>query len=306
MLVDQQAMIDEIKSLPCFVEHVVEVAAISAGLSQHCFNVSLINDLTDKNAHYFVKSLSDSLLENSQVMSAKLASTIAISPKVIYHNHQWLVTEFIDGRTLDTIQMAVEEKIDIAVNLLSKLHQLTSITSIPRFCVAAMIEQQINQDCFSEAQQTFVNVLMQKHFTFPTGTNTGTNTDINTVLCHGDVNFSNIIIDQQQKPWLLDFECTFVGDAEFDIAMFITVNLLSTESVVDSIASYQTQTDCLLSPVLIEEYIACCYLLNGLWYQGHAQASANKAQYLELAFQQYQGFDQLALCETKLTDLLLP
>jgi len=298
MLVDQQAMIDEIKSLPCFVDHVVEVAAISAGLSQHCFNVSLFNGLTDKNAHYFVKSLSDSLIENSQVMSAKLASTIAISPNVVYHNHQWLVTEFIDGRTLDIIQMAVEEKIDIAINLLSRLHQLTSITSIPRFSVAAMIEQQINQDCFNEAQQTFVNVLMQKHFTFPTGTNT--------VLCHGDLNFSNIIIDQQQKPWLLDFECTFVGDAEFDIAMFITVNQLSTELVVESIASYQTQTDCLLNPALIEAYMACCYLLNGLWYQGHAQTSANKAQYLGLAFQQYQGFDQLALNETKLTDLLLP
>jgi len=302
MLVDQQAMIDEIKCLPCFVDHVVEVAGISAGLSQHCFNVSLINDLTDKNAHYFVKSLSDSLIENSQVLSAQLAAKLSISPEVIYHNDDWLVTEYIDGRTLDTIQMAVEEKIDIAVSLLRKLHQLTSITSIPRFCVAAMIEQQINQDCFSETQQTFVNVLIQKHLTFPTGTNTG----IKTVLCHGDVNFSNIIIDQQQKPWLLDFECAFVGDAEFDIAMFITVNQLSTESVVDSITSYQTQTDCLLSPVLIEEYIVCCYLLNGLWYQGHAQASANKAQYLELAFQQYQGFDQLALCETKLTDLLLP
>ena len=126
-----------------------------------------------------------------------------------------------------------------------------------------------------------------------------------TVMCHGDVNFSNIIIDQHSKPWLIDFECAAIGNVEFDIAMFIAINHLPDNYLEYIFDCYQKHNNVSISHSLVQSYLACCYLINGLWYQGKSNDIESGSNYLMLANKQYKQFDLLNLSKKKLVKILL-
>jgi len=309
--------IAQIKQLPCFVGDIASacsngsargddffsVEPISAGLSHRCFGVS-ITTLTDTKT-YFVKSLTgheDTSI--NEVSSARLAMTESITPKVIYSCREWLVTDFISGQMLAANDIPVEEKIALSMPLLAELHQIKSTRNISSLSIQQIVNSQIGVSKLSFDKQLMLQTLCQQILTFDEGDTK--------VLCHGDVNFSNILIDRQDKAWLIDFECSFIGCAEFDLAMFIAVNNLPMSQLPTVISHYQcalaVKADEMfngtLNEVLIHSYLACCYLINGIWYQNNAVSREVKAQHLALARQQYQAFDQLNLSPLKLVNFL--
>lgn len=44
--------------------------------------------------------------------------------------------------------------------------------------------------------------------------------DRSNVLCHGDFNFNNILIDRKDNPWVIDFEYSFSNSKYYDIGKF--------------------------------------------------------------------------------------
>ena len=44
--------------------------------------------------------------------------------------------------------------------------------------------------------------------------------DRSNVLCHGDFNFNNILIDERDNPWVIDFEYSFSNSKYYDIGKF--------------------------------------------------------------------------------------
>jgi len=298
--------ISKIKQLSCFDivsggDNFCSVEPIATGLSHSCFKVSLINSTTKETSNYFVKSLTGH--ENTsanEVISAKLAMAQSIAPKVIFSSTQWLVTDFVNGQILTTVDISTQDKISTAIALIAKFHQAKANNKIHSLSIEQIVKSQISSANLTVNKQVMLKCLCEQILAFDEGNNK--------VLCHGDVNFSNILIDKQRKAWLIDFECSFIGCAEFDLAMFIAVNHLPISSLPLIISHYQqtlaTSYNTPLNKQLIHAYLACCYLINGLWYQNNALSPATKKQYLALALQQYKAFDQLQLSSLNLVSLL--
>ncbi|MDG1752502.1 MAG: phosphotransferase [Thalassotalea sp.] len=290
--------IKRIKELICFDGHICAIERVFLGLSHHCFIVTAVNFDSQKSAKYFVKLLSHhSSTEKNERLVAQSAATSQISPNVIYHTQDWLITEYIEGYTLFENHYSVDKKIAVAMKLLHKFHQLSPIEQVTSLSLKLLIDEQIRINEFTHTQQTFLAHLNQKITTFEQVAEP--------VICHGDLNFSNMIIDKQKKAWLVDYECTSIGCAEYDVAMFIAINNLSNHDYSHIFQCYQGKSNKTLNLELIQSYLACCYLINGLWYQEKSKKEIESDQYIELAYQQYHQFDLLNLNENKLVNMLL-
>lgn len=99
-------------------------------------------------------------------------------------------------------------------------------------------------------------------------------------LCHGDINWHNVIVDQNEQPKLIDFECAVFAPFEYDIAMYIAINDVTQSELTEVLTWYRVNKPCstkcavslpTLNNELIQYYLTSCYLLNGLWYLCQAQ-----------------------------------
>ncbi|WP_206486223.1 phosphotransferase [Thalassotalea sp. G2M2-11] len=295
-MAELESVIAEVKQLPCFVGRQCHVTAIEQGLSHACFKVEQLNSTGENIASYFVKYLSpiEQCLSNER-QAMQLAFEVTLSPHIVYSNTTWLVTAFIDGELLAQTSITEQAKIDIAVKLLNRCHQIPLNGEISSLTVDEIIERQLVEAPLQAKQRAVLNTISQQITQFQE--------QGEQVLCHGDMNFSNIIIDHQQTPWLIDFECAFLGFREFDLAMLIAINQLPVEIMAVS-KSYQSISGKPINEKLVNHYLPCCYFINGLWFYQRGQQS-NSSFYLQLAKQQFQLFDQLKRVPNSLTKLML-
>jgi len=192
---------------------------------------------------------------NSEVKAWQKASSMGLSPSIIYSNEQWLVSEFVEGKTLDVKELSIDKKIDIALNLLIKCHSIKH--DLSPLQPQKTIEIMLNADCFSGIEQNFTRALFCK-FPLP-------EPDNNLVFSHGDINFSNIILTKSQA-WLIDYECACLAEREFEIAMFLAINKLNSVEVLYAISSYEELSGYKVIQSKLDAYLLYSYLLNGLWY----------------------------------------
>ena len=313
---EQKKLMHDIHQLPCFKQQAIEVSPIAFGLSHFCFHViqspaknpSQIAVPEGYHQHYFVKYLvKDTAEASSESVVAELAADFGIAPKVFYRSDTWLVTEFIDGRLLSQIPLFGNEKVQIAIQCVNQCHQLKPANDVPSLSISAIVSRQLEQ--VLKIKNT-PNQTLEKDLTLLCQQVVSFNEVGEKVLCHGDVNFSNILIDEQQKPWLIDFECAFIGYREFDLAMLMAINQLPLDSLNYLIKQYQDESSKTLDTSLVKRYLACCYVINGLWFFHHASTTSatsitsSSEHYLELAQQQCQLFDRLKSLPIGLSALL--
>lgn len=302
MLSKEESAINTINQLSFFAPFSCIIEPIFKGLSQLCFKVTATHNITNITSIYFVKSIAAQQVNMSnEVISASLSVSISLSPDVVFHCSNWLITEFVEGNSLFERDMEMAKKIDVAVSALQKFHTLTPANKMISVSIEEIIDTLINNEFFLASQKMLLQSCKEKVITFEPS--------VSKVLCHGDANFSNFLIDQDNKCWLIDFECSFIGDAEFDIAMFIAINNLlqiplNPIHLAQAIKCYSAYSDYVLDEPLIYAYLACCYLINGMWYHAQMLHAKNNVKFLELARQQYQCFDQLGLCEFQLEGIL--
>jgi len=254
-------VIDSLKSLSCFTE-IREVSLLTGGLSQTCVKVITSTQL------FFAKKLNNETADG-EVNAAITAAEQGISPNVIYHDRHWLVTEFVNGMTLARAELNVDAKISIALKLMARCHHLSiskheqSIPSLDtRQSVNALL---VNPASFLPLQRDILDKL--------TSTLTDTidslicKTESLSVLCHGDVNFTNILLGKNQRSWLIDFECAHRAPVEFDLAMLIAVNDLPVDNQKKIVDEYTTLVprEC-INLALLDHYILYSFYINGLWY----------------------------------------
>ena len=267
-------MMQQLSALACF-DHVEAIKPIVAGLSSQCFQVNA------DNKQYFAKQSPT----DNEVIVGKLAATYKISPKVLYHDQLWLICEFIDGDNL--ANLSEDEKITAAIKLMTQCHQInlesTKVTELnPQQITKTLIEQSHFANKKKVALAQLANSLLSQ---LPNASNQ--------VVCHGDINFSNILISPKNKAWLVDFECTCIAPREYDLAMFIAVNNIDENKISTIISQYQR----LSLPIKIElkllySYLAFSYFINSLWY-AHAYQNSNDTTFINLQKQQWQQYISL-------------
>lgn len=293
-------MKDALSALPCFTQ-VDSISIIASGLSQHCFKVTADNKV------YFAKTLSD----NTEVLVAECAGKSDLGPSVIYHDQHWLISNFIDTDNLALSTLGADEKIKHAINLMVQCHQLNVMPA--ELSTADIIESLLKNPHYSTRQKAALFQLAELILEPLT-------ISLNNVCCHGDLNFSNVLMNQAQNTWLVDYECACIAPIEYDLAMFIAVNSLDNNDRTRTIEQYETQSSVCIDLELLNHYLLFCYFINTLWYFNayHEKAlveemTEDTAVLLKHAQKQWYGLHSslkvnnsplLSRLSSKLTDIL--
>lgn len=274
-------MKESLSALPCFTE-VDKVLTITSGLSQSCFKVNADNKV------YFAKTIND----NTEVAVTISAAKLGLSPTVIYHDSDWLINSYIDANNLALSTIATHDKINHAIKLMVQCHQLKVIPT--ELSSEDIITSLLNNSHYTTLQKTAL-LQLAKCIVAPL------NNSKNGVCCHGDLNFSNILINREQITWLVDYECACTAPIEYDLAMFIAVNNLNSNEITLIIEQYEALSLVKVDPLLLNAYLQFCYFINALWYfnayhekpQPENNTSENKQVLLNHAQQQwYVGRDR--------------
>ncbi|MBA6352546.1 phosphotransferase [Colwellia sp. BRX9-1] len=296
---------EEIKALPCFIHRDCKIERLTGGESHQCFKVTVNKNTIEQN--FFVKSFAGhQQTAQAEIASHLLAANMGVAPAIIYHSAAWLVTEFITGDSLSgfykqqTVSVA-NNKVTVAMYLMVKTHQLTPPENHPVLAIEELLYHQASNSKLSQSQHVALKKIISE-ITPPQAKHN------HLVLCHGDVNYENIRVsalftneNPQKHTWLVDFECSCLAEAEYDLAMFIAINEFSVNDIDALIQDYQQFTNATIDKEKVCAYFACCYLINGLWYfeAGYQHKQAQKL--MAKAHQQFVLFDQLGLLTEKIT-----
>ena len=279
-----------IYALPCFDE-IIYIELLNGGLSHTCMKV------TTTTQAFFVKKLN----KNSSSNEALISHTVSInahfsqlSPQVIYTDNNWLVTEFVEAKPLTSLYKTEPACIDISLDIMVKLHTLPAANNLPILDIKQSIHELISKlsEALPEklAHLNTVALSVADKLSLHTA---DSNPDI--VLCHGDVNYTNILIDNKSTSWLIDFECASLAPREFDLAMFIAVNNLSIAKIKCLILQYEKLTSGVkLDSTLLTYYLLYSYFINGLWYFDRNNKPDKKAPLCSLGLEQWRAFDCFA------------
>jgi thiamine kinase-like enzyme len=264
-----------LRDLACF-NHVESINEIASGLSQHCFTVHADDKL------YFAKTLHSNVESKAALSTAKNG----LSPAVFYHDQQWLITEFVNGDSLALSEIDKTDKINCAISLMVQCHQHSA--ELPELTPVAIIDDLIFSGNFS-AQKKDEYLRLSKSIIPPL------KSSVESVCCHGDLNFSNVLVDHKKNAWLVDYECACTAPAEYDLAMFIAVNNIAENNISEIIEQYERQSPATkINSQLLQSYLVFSYFINSLWYN-NAYQSQNDITLLSLHQQQWQRFISLAV-----------
>lgn len=309
-------VIASLTSLPCFDE-IISITLLTGGLSQTAIKVSTAKQV------FFAKKLNHDTA-NTEISCALISSnkgagqdqTNPLSPAVIYYDKHWMVTRFVEGNTLAKAEISNEEKVSTALALMAKLHQrnygslnqtiqpLNTTLSVKRLLTQPRSFLARQSELLSEVTDSLscnINRLIDE-------------SGSPSRLCHGDMNFTNILVESNQKNWLVDYECAHFAPAEFDLAMFIAVNNIPLNQLNDIIADYMNlnqQYHC--NKALLNHYLLYSFFINGLWYFDNniddenidKMSGEQHCLFHRLAKEQWSAFDNFALtCSIDLPKLI--
>jgi len=265
-------MVQPLSTLTCF-NHIETIVPIIAGLSSQCFDVHA------DNKRFFAKQI---ITSNESTISIQAAS-LNISPKVIYHDRHWLITQFIDGKNLSISQHTIDEKILIATKLMAQCHQIA--VKPVELAPESIAHSLINKAHFPNLQkkqllQIANQLTSQLEYT------------ANLVCCHGDLNFSNILFSLKKEALLVDYECACTAPVEYDLAMFIAVNNLAKDQIATILEYYKVNSNIDIDLLILNHYLLFCYFINGLWYMD-AYHKTDLSKFARLAKQQWKNIHGL-------------
>jgi thiamine kinase-like enzyme len=281
----------KIKSLTCFDDINIEnIAVIPQGLSHISFKVTTTGFNDDYFVKYFdandesfnkelllAKAFANNVIEKGTIEQSTLAisqtnkqdHSQCFTPRLIASEDDYIVYQFIAGQSLLQSSYSENDKASICIQLMTKLHQCRADLPVlnMQVVIANLMTPLRKTSVFNEQQHDVINTFYQQ---FIQGFSVKGH-----YLCHGDLNFSNVICSSPVNVTtinyhLIDFECAFLADREFDLAMLIAINDLPLDSVSVLIKKYHqhSQGKVSLSRYLVTCYLVFSYLINGLWYLG--------------------------------------
>jgi len=301
-----QSNLNTLKSLPCFTT-ILEMSLLAEGMSHNCFKVTTPEQVL------LAKKLNQETAI-TEVFSALTCSKKGLSPKVVYHDNDWLVTVFIAGTSLAQSELESTKKISTALRLIAKLHQLDlpqDNQSFPTLDTAKSVNHLLTNTVLFNQYQIHKLMSITKILTNDINTQISLHS-IPNVVCHGDLNFTNILIDNlitenREKPWLIDFECTHLAPVEFDLAMFVAVNNFTHQQLSEIITRYsKLAPNYRVNYKLLTCYILYSYFINGLWYLDNVNHSKADTDFRTLAIEQWSTFDSYAVKQSVALPKLLP
>lgn len=230
---------------------------ITAGESHFCFKV------WQGEQQYFAKYIGDRDASN-ELVTLKVASLSGLAPILHYSDKDWIITQFIEHSSLsEYLQLEGEDEataISRAIKAMALCHKMSA--DIEPVDFNSLLNSITNHDFISAAIESTINTLRSDLFELSSVESL--------VLCHGDINFSNVLVSPSGDDILLiDYECSSYAEREFDIAMMMAINDISQDKVLEVIAQYEKFSG-LKSPKRsiekVTRYMVLSFYINALWF----------------------------------------
>ncbi len=222
---------DNILSIPVWDQN-IEITKIDGGLTNQNFLV------TDNINKYFVRvgeDIPEHLVSRSNELNASIAAaSLLIAPKVIYHNKNIQVIEFLKSKTLN--DQDVREKINDIILLIKKVHK-----EIPKklngqsiiFWVFHVIRHYAN---FLEKKESkyknMLSDLLEKSLKLEEKSS-----PYDIVFGHNDLLPANFL-DDGQRLWLVDWEYAGYNTPLFDLGGLASNNNFSNDEEIFLLENY--------------------------------------------------------------------
>ena len=222
---------DNILSIPVWDQN-IEITKIDGGLTNQNFIV------TDNINKYFVRvgeDIPEHLVSRSNELNASIAAaSLLIAPKVIYHNKNIQVIEFLKSKTLN--DQDVREKINDIILLIKKVHK-----EIPKklngqsiiFWVFHVIRHYAN---FLEKKESkyknMLSDLLEKSLKLEEKSS-----PYDIVFGHNDLLPANFL-DDGQRLWLVDWEYAGYNTPLFDLGGLASNNNFSNDEEIFLLENY--------------------------------------------------------------------
>ena len=287
---------------------ITQLIPIEHGISQQCFYVQIQNKLT-LNFHNYVVKVYQHCKDITSLREYKaycaFNNTWPNSAKLIAYTDNLLVLEKINGDTLTDYRLKgapLNDLLTLSVNAMFDLHQLPKPDF--NFCLPVSFEK-VFEGLFTSFEAQHNNAQRLSHQVYlphPILARSKQNIQIlieqiNTlnknndlVICHGDLNFGNMITDQLALIHdtellvdnilckIIDFESLCLMPPEYDIAMALAINELPESLIAQMCSLYQFKRNstgshcsqvikhCVLNETLIGYYYQLALYINGMWY----------------------------------------
>ncbi|TLU65280.1 hypothetical protein FE810_08270 [Thalassotalea litorea] len=216
-----------------------------------------------------------------------------ISPAIVYQDSQWQVQRFINGTSLQDCALSHDEKTAIAMDVMAALHATKlEAGSLAPLDLGSALRSQVGLLALNEdSEQRLMSLI---NTVCPTEQGIAAYA-ANNVVTHGDIHFGNIMVEADERPWLVDLEYLCLAPREYDLAMFIAINPLTLEQFISqdcrkykykdsddkssnhqnghvqpfpglAVQGYQASSGANVNVDLLRAYLPVCLLLNSLWF----------------------------------------
>lgn len=273
-----------IAKFSCFQDNpVVAIERLEAGLSQECYRVQT------KKGEFLAKHFKSNQAFKKELTVTKCKSPDSVIPQLNAFKENWLISEYLQGSMLSELGISFEEKLDIVLPLLKKFYLLSANMEkqtelFGQIDLVDLVKQ------MSLAVSNDVDKMLLIDEVLTRFKSQQYSSGYESVLCHGDLNFNNIMYHHSIDDWrLFDFESCHLSHIEYDIAMLLAVNeypITNLGQIHNNLLGIFPQ----LSIDLVTRYYVICLLINGLWYQqqtSEKQSLTIKEKYQKLSAIQF-------------------
>lgn len=266
------------------------------GLSNYNFLIQYKNKKPELNITYVVLKIFNlnDITENSNSDITRELDHLNISPKTLYNSFpDYCITEYKHGlHPNNTYFENIENtkalsKILITLNNID-FHRYKNISNINFYKTNSILLSQVRNKYCLILKKILETVTKQIDLYSPT-----------LGFCHNDLNNQNIIIDNNNKIWLIDFEYSGISDIFFDLA---SIRKLFNIHSYNRFLEYHRQTYLSkLEPKIfhnkLDSYIILSLLTEAIWFlymseQQLAQSDYYKNTFLKL-FDTLLNYDNL-------------
>jgi thiamine kinase-like enzyme len=227
---------DQIARLPCW-HGSIEIRPLPGGITNRNYRV------TDQRRDFVARLGADlshlGVFRHNERLCQQQAALAGIAPEVVYHQKSVLVSQFVEGRTLEEADLAQRDVLQRLVETLRCLHgsrhRLTG--ELLYFCpfqtarTYAATARELGAEPPSDIADLLEDAAHLAHQIAP----------FRPTLCHNDLLAANLI-DNGERLWLVDWEYAGMGHPLFDLAGVSANCGLSPEEEAALLGDYQGAT----------------------------------------------------------------
>lgn len=225
--------VERVKSLSCWTSTDVDVAPLEGGITNRNYVVQ------DAGRQFVVRQCADGsqlgIDRRNERACHRAAAEIGVSPALIHHEQEFLVSDFVVGRTLSGADLHDADCLRRAARALKTLHGAWGELSGEMLFFSSF--QTIRSYAFTAAERgaqlpSNLNLILADVRALESSI-----APYRPVLCHNDLLPANLI-DTGEAIWIVDWELAGIGHPLFDLGGLISNAELTNELADELLTSY--------------------------------------------------------------------